>query len=155
LALAERDAHTLADENAQKFAGQLAVSNLERGRLLGRAGNLKGAEDLLWREFLTHAEAPAAFWALWELYSHEPCRGTVEAHTTHVPCIVYSPDGRMLMSASLDQVVKLWDVREDGVPELRATLPPREGTVQDAAFGGDGRRVVTCDDQGLIRLWDV
>jgi WD40 repeat protein len=154
LASAERGARHEADANAHKFAQQLAISNIERGRLLGRAGNLKAAEELLWREHLQHLDSPLSFWALWELYSHEPCRMSVVAHTAHIPCMAFRADGRMLATASLDRTVKLWDVSPDGVLDERSSLALKTGSVQEISFDPDGS-LLAIADESEIRLWDI
>ncbi len=58
------------------LATALSASNIERGRLFTRTGDVLGAEDLLWREFLIDPQTHHAHWALWELYARNPCLAT-------------------------------------------------------------------------------
>lgn len=75
---------------AAELADSLADSTIQRGRLLAAAGSAATAERLLWREFLTQESgtplAWQAHWALWELYSQQPCVATIVGSTSGQPC---------------------------------------------------------------------
>jgi WD40 repeat protein len=63
----------------------------------------------------------------------------------------FSPDGKLLVVASLD-AARLWEAT-DGKP---AGEPMRCGAqVKSAQFSPDGQRVVTASDDGTARLWDA
>lgn len=63
-----------------------------------------------------------------------------------------SPDGRRIVTASLDGTARLWDsaTSEQVFPELR-----HEAAVNWAEFSPDGRTVATASDDQSVRLWDV
>jgi WD40 repeat protein len=46
-------------------------------------------------------------------------RATLEVHTGGVYSVVFSPDGRMMASASWDKTIKLWEV---ATGKVRTTL---------------------------------
>src|SRR5690242_1536262 len=89
-----------------------------------------------------------------------------DAHTSTIVGPAYSPDGRMLASASLDQTGKLSDVTAGRV---RATFRVHAGQHQAVAFTPDGKLLRTVGDapardrpgpgperSGVgIQLWDV
>jgi WD40 repeat protein len=78
---------------------------------------------------------------------------TLHGHTQPVRQIVYSPDGSLLASASLDGTVRLWSM-PDG--ESHAVLrDPLMLAVWDVDFSPDGLQVVTASADGTLRLWDV
>jgi WD40 repeat protein len=73
-------------------------------------------------------------------------------HDAPVCAARFSPDGRLLITASEDQTAQVWDVRAGksvGTP-LR-----HDGAVLTAAFSPDGQAVVTAGADGAARVWDV
>ena len=65
--------------------------------------------------------------------------------------VAFSPDGRLLATASGDETARLWDPAT-GQP-LR-TLTGHTGAVTGVAFSPDGRLLATASDDETARLWD-
>lgn len=66
--------------------------------------------------------------------------------------MVFSPDGRTLAAFPGGYRVDLWDV----VAQRRLHPPVgHEGTVQALAFFPDGKRLVSADQAGEMRVWDI
>lgn len=129
---------------------QLAISNIERGRLFGENHNGLGAE-LLWREYLRDPGSPHAYWALWEFYSHNSCITTKVAHGDRARQAEVSPDGTWFATGDFAGVIVLWDAggRETG----RITVP---GTpVRAMSPSPDGKSLAASYLDGTVRLWDV
>ncbi|GAA1002087.1 hypothetical protein GCM10009555_107770 [Acrocarpospora macrocephala] len=67
----------------------------------------------------------------------------------------FSPDGRLLATASLDGVVRLYGVRTGGYPAAVATLRGHTQGVTSATFASGGRMLATASDDRTVRLWDL
>jgi RNA polymerase sigma factor (sigma-70 family) len=66
--------------------------------------------------------------------------------------VVFSPDGKMLVSGGRDDRVKLWDVASG---RRLHTLERHYSWVETLAVSPDGRTVASSGQDGLIRLWDA
>jgi hypothetical protein len=68
-----------------------------------------------------------------------------------VNSIAFSPDGRLLASASEDNTVRLWDVASGAAVR---TLEGHQGEVNGVAFSPDGRLLASASGDKTVRLWD-
>ena len=66
--------------------------------------------------------------------------------------MAFSPDGRVLASASTDKTVHLWDVASR---QPLATLTGHKDAVVSVAFSPDGRILASASRDKTVRLWDV
>jgi WD40 repeat protein len=73
------------------------------------------------------------------------------AHTGQVEDIAYSPNGKLLATASIDHTVRIWDAH-NGRP-LRILYHP--DPVDTLAFSLDSNTIATLDYAGTIRIWDA
>ncbi len=78
-------------------------------------------------------------------------RRTLKGHTDRVNSIVWSPDGRRLISASADQTLKVWDF-EDG--RLVRTMKGHGDGVSAVAFTPD-KRVISASVDQTLKIWDL
>jgi WD40 repeat protein len=64
----------------------------------------------------------------------------------------FSPDGRRIVTASLDKTARIWDASSG--QEIHV-LRGHEDSVSSAAFSPDGTRIVTASLDNTVRVWDV
>jgi len=74
-----------------------------------------------------------------------------KGHTGLVFNVAFSPDGKILATASFDNTVKLWDFSNG--KEL-ATLKGHTAPVYSVVFSPDGTMIATGSQDNSIRIWD-
>jgi WD40 repeat protein len=77
---------------------------------------------------------------------------TFTGHTEPITDLAFSPDGTMIVSASLDDTAKLWDA-STGAELL--TLSGHTDDVNAVDFSGDGRWIATAGSEGVAHTWDA
>ena len=77
---------------------------------------------------------------------------TLEGHSEAVLNVSFSPNGRMLASASGDTTVRMWDLNTE-CPD--ATLEGHKGWVLYVAFSPDGKTLASAGMDKNVLLWDV
>ena len=66
--------------------------------------------------------------------------------------MAFSPDGKTLVSASGDEIVKLWDA---GSGVLLQTLEGHSDSVYAVAFSPDGKTLASASGDKTVKLWDA
>ncbi len=88
---------------------------------------------------------------LWDLNTGEP-HGQLTNHTGDVTALAFTPDGRRLVSASVDWTIRTWNV-SDRTEQSRLHSPREAPTAM--AMLPDGRTLVTGGGDGSVYIWDA
>ncbi|GEM_PF-3541803 len=135
-----REALALGEKHLKAKEFRRAIAAFE-GALALRPGDSR-AKDGVQRTKEAGAKDPSLF---------EELR-TVQAHTSWVMSVDVHPKEPLLLSAGVDNVIKLWDAAR--LKELRTLTGHTSGT-QMALFSPDGKSVVSCAKDGTVRFWEV
>ncbi len=76
----------------------------------------------------------------------------LKGHSSYVRSASFSPDGKRIVTASLDDTAMLWNA-ETG--EVTDTLKGHSNSVYSASFSPDGKRIVTASLDDTAMLWDA
>jgi WD40 repeat protein len=77
---------------------------------------------------------------------------TLSGHSAKVWQVDFSPDGKLLASASVDNTLRLWQVEQ---ARLLRTMRGHPFPILSVAFSPSGASLATGSDDGLIRIWQV
>ncbi|MCB9451478.1 MAG: TIR domain-containing protein [Anaerolineaceae bacterium] len=95
---------------------------------------------------------------LWNINDHTSEQ--VSAHKAAINAVAFSPDGKILVSASSDNTLIAWDVAVDpvsGESSLKpiGTFRQHTGPVRSVDFSADGKLLISASDDGTVIVWDV
>jgi WD40 repeat protein/tRNA A-37 threonylcarbamoyl transferase component Bud32 len=88
---------------------------------------------------------------LWDLIDQRTM-ASFPAQVSFVRTASRSPDGRTLVTGSIDGSVKLWDL---GSKQVVAALTGHTATVSSVAFSPDGKTLATASEDGTVKLWHM
>ena len=90
---------------------------------------------------------------IWNAETGTSIGNSLEGHTDRVWSVVYSPDGRHIISGTKDCTIRIWDA-ETGT----AVGNPLEGhtdRVWSVAYSPDGQHIISGSADRTIRIWDA
>ncbi|QDZ40173.1 hypothetical protein FRE64_09560 [Euhalothece natronophila Z-M001] len=88
---------------------------------------------------------------LQNLLHHTHARNRLSGHTETVQAVDVSPDETLMVSASWDGTIKLWEANG----ELITTLEEHQGEVMDVHFHPEGERFASVGLDGTVKWWDT
>jgi WD40 repeat protein len=96
---------------------------------------------------------PEADAALRQMVDTVPVRRvTFSGHADTVNDAAFSPDGRTIVTASVDKTARLWEVASGA--EIRR-FEGHTASLREAGFSPDGKTLITASWDKTVRLWDV
>ncbi|MHC4725359.1 MAG: protein kinase domain-containing protein, partial [Planctomycetota bacterium] len=138
----------IAQEQADNYRRLLYIHSVALADAKYREGNIRRVRALL--------ESCPNDLRGWEWYrlNHimDQSVMTLRGHSDEVHGMAVSPDGKRIVSGSVDKTVKVWDAATGA--EL-ITLRGHEGGINSVAFSQDGKRIVSGSEDKTIKIWDA
>lgn len=75
----------------------------------------------------------------------------LEGHKANIRSANFSPDGQLIVTASDDGDVRLWDVNSRKVVILKG----HQATVRSTSFSPNGQFILTASEDKTARIWDI
>jgi ribosome assembly protein 4 len=88
---------------------------------------------------------------LWEPASSKKPLIRMTGHQQQVNITSFSPDGRLIASASFDKSIKLWDSNGKFLGNLRGHV----GAVYQIGWAADSRMLVSGSKDSTLKIWDT
>ncbi len=85
------------------------------------------------------------------IYYDNPIHFTIGKHNDGINSVVFSPDGKYVLTGSSDQTTKLWDIKGNLVQVFKG----HKGKIFSVAYSPDGQNVLTGSSDFTFRLWDL
>lgn len=158
----------IADGQRQVAEEQRDIAEEQRNQVVSRQLATQGLYDankrfdlalLLGLEADRRAEGAA--WArssLLQILQTSPrLQSFTWGHSQDVSGVVLSPDSTMMVTASLDETIQFWDIRDPNSPIKIGDAPllAHQGGVTTLAIHPDGSILATGGKDKFIRLWDI
>jgi WD40 repeat protein len=81
-----------------------------------------------------------------------PSGAALEGHTDGVNAVAVTPDGWLVLSASVDRTIRAWNV---STRKSLKVLEGHTGPVSGVAGSADGKRALSSSWDGSLKLWEV
>jgi WD40 repeat protein len=135
--------HILQSEPTQ-LAGQLLgrLLNSKDSDIQRMLDQIKSITDSPWLRPLTPMLTPPG----------GPLRQTLIGHTGEINTLAVTPDGKLAVSGSTDNTLKVWDLHS-GTELL--TLTGHSDGVRAVAITPDGKQVISASGDTTLKVWDL
>ncbi|KAA1477636.1 WD40 repeat-like protein [Dentipellis sp. KUC8613] len=78
---------------------------------------------------------------------------SLEGHTKSVETMVFSPNGKRLITGSDDSTIRVWDLESSAITSL--ILSGHSDYVRGVAISPDGTKIASACDDRTVRLWSA
>lgn len=78
--------------------------------------------------------------------------GKFLGHDGAVLCVVFSRDGRQIITGSKDETIRIWDVATQRTMRI---LRGHSGNAECLSLSADGMRLASCSNDATVRVWGM
>jgi hypothetical protein len=137
-----------ADNNAKIAERTAYVANMNLIQREWETNNMAHVIELL--EETRASEFRGFEWGYWNRLCHFELM-TLKGHTDSINVVAFSPDGKRIVTGSLDKTAKVWDA---GTGQEILSLNGNTSYLTSIAFSPDGKHIVTGCFQ-TAKVWDA
>lgn len=135
-------------ENQSRFVSEIIVDIAEKDSYLARLLAIDILpKDIMRPERPYTPEAEASFRKASYLNS-----AIFRGHTSSVLSANFSPNGELIVSASADSTLRIWDVKTGTILN---SIKGHSDTVISVSFSPDGKKIISLSNDGTVKIWDV
>lgn len=138
---------TGAFDPVQKVANQNISNDELKERALQRYKDAKGGKT---EKLVSGSDDFTLF--LWEPEESKKALARMTGHQALINEVLFSPDGRMIASASFDKSIKLWD---GNTGKFIASLRGHVNSVYQIAWSADSRLLVSGSADSTLKVWNI
>jgi WD40 repeat protein len=92
---------------------------------------------------------------LWDITQDPPVeRAILQGHEKTIYQVAFSPDGTLLVSASVDETIRVWDMTRDP-PEVQTIFESGISFGHSVAFSPDGQTLASASSENTVKLWNI
>jgi WD40 repeat protein len=95
---------------------------------------------------------PVVQWSIDHTHPEHPIL-QFEGHDGYINCVTFSPDGKLIVSGSLDCTVRVWNIENSEAASL--LFEGHEAEVVSIAVSPNGRYIASRAMDDTVRLWDI
>lgn len=92
---------------------------------------------------------------LWRAAGFRGAVVPVPGEWTYLSAGAVSPSGKQLVLGGNPKYLAVWDTNDPLKPVFRKELTGHAAGLRSVAYSADGKRFVTADDSGLVKVWDA
>ena len=92
------------------------------------------------------------FLVTFNLCAQNPELVVQKGHGSKITCFFFSSDGRFIVSGSMDNTLKLWDIQTG--KEIRAFIG-HKGNINSVAISDNNKYILSTSNDKTIKLWDL
>ncbi|MBE9215088.1 CHAT domain-containing protein [Plectonema cf. radiosum LEGE 06105] len=130
----------------QNDHGAALTDAIKAGKLLKKS---------IWKAWIAPETKSQVVLALREVIYNYRVR-SFKGHTYWVSKVSFSPDGKIIASASFDSTIKLWDVKTGKyIKTLKGDVKEDNSQVTSVSFSPNGKILASASYDGTVKLWDI